>query len=90
MYPNLPQSPERLAAVAENRKKGVDLTEATKAQAYVPAHLRQRGVIGGVATSLGFDADAAANRIKNMMAGKVRVPEGDDRAPVMLLLFRIR
>ena len=31
-----------------------------------------------------FDADAAAKRIKNMMAGKVRIPEGNDRAPVIL------
>lgn len=72
-YPDRGQSPERLKAVAESKKQGVNLTAAPKAEGYVPPHLRGQG---GRPRVEGFDADEAAGRIRHAFANRVKQVEG--------------
>lgn len=80
-FPDRGVSPERLEQVAAERKKGVDATIAAKKAAYVPSHMR--GVDGQRTKKVeGWDADIAAERIRNMVARKeaTRVPVGYEAA----------
>lgn len=71
-YPDRGQSPERLKEVAENKKKGVNLTAVPKTDGYVPPHLRGQGR----QRVEGFDADEAAGRIRSAFANRVKKVEG--------------
>ena len=63
------QSPERLRVVADNKKKGVDITVPAAKKGYVPPG--QRGADGSRQKVIeGFDADEAASRIRNIAARK--------------------
>ena len=65
-YPDRGQSPERLQEVAASKAKGVNLTAPQQKAAYVPPSQRGAGGARVPKQIEGFDADEAADRIRQM------------------------